>query len=118
MVFLQWEVEPVNLQMSHLSTDYVPIPVSVTSSGEPYNPTSDTVQFAFMPTSTQVPQSGDWVAGAWETVSTNVLYPYNAVCLVGTAGTTALTIGNYVVYTKIADSPQVPVLITGQLQIS
>ena len=40
MVFLQWEVEPVNLQMSHLSTDYVPIPVSVTSSGAPYNPTS------------------------------------------------------------------------------
>ena len=43
--------------MSHLATMYVFVPFAVTKSGIPYNPTGDTVQFAFMPTPTQVPQN-------------------------------------------------------------
>jgi hypothetical protein len=104
--------------LSHLSTEYVLIPVAVSKAGVPYNPTSDTLQFAFMPTPTQVPSGGDWVAGVWETDSTNILYPYLAQCLVGPTGSTALTTGTYVMYIKITDNPEIPVLAAGQLVIN
>ena len=106
------------LGMSHLSTQYYLVPVSATKAGAAYNPTSDAVQMAFMPTPTQVPGNSDWVSGSWGTNTASVLYPYSAQCLIGPAGTVALGIGTYIVYVKIADSPEIPVLIVGQLAIS
>lgn len=114
----EWNVGFDVIGMSHLSTEYVIIPVSATKSGLPYNPTGDVVKFAFMPTPTQVPQVSDWVSGSWDTDTTNVLYPYAAKCLVGPAGITTLGIGTYIIYLQITDNPEVPVLIGGQLQIS
>ena len=108
----------VSIGMSHLSLEYLVIPVAATQNGNAYNPTGDTVQFAFMPTPTQVPAGGDWVAGSWETDSSDILYPYSARCLVGPGGTIALGIGNYIIYLKITDNPEIPVLIAGQVQVS
>jgi hypothetical protein len=71
-----------------------------------------------MPTPTQIPQTADWVSGSWETVSTNVLYPYNARCLVGPSGTISLNTGTYVIYMKITDNPEIPVLVGGQLVVN
>ena len=104
--------------MSHLSTQYYLVPVSVTNLGLPYNPTGDSVQFAFMPTPTQVPQPSDLVGGVWETNPYSVLFPYNAKCLVGPGGTITLGIGTWIVYQKTTDNPQIPFDIVGQLQIS
>lgn len=115
---MEWNVGYDTIGMSHLSLEYVIIPVSVTKAGASYNPTGDTLQFAFMPTPTQVPQVSDWVAGVWETDSSNILYPYNAKCLVGPGGTITLGIGMYVIYLQITDNPEVPVLVGGQLAIS
>ena len=106
------------LGMSHLSTQYYLVPVSATKAGASYNPTSDTVQFAFMPQATQVPGNSDWVSGSWSTNTASVLYPYSAQCLIGPSGTTNPGIGTYIVYVKITDSPEIPVLIAGELQIS
>lgn len=103
---------------SHLSTEDVNIPVNARKAGAAYNPTGDTVQFAFMPTPTQVPGSSDWVTGSWDSVPSNVLYPYTAKCLTGPSGTVTLGIGTYIVYLKITDNPEIPVRIAGQLQIS
>ena len=114
----EWNVGYTTIGMSHLATEYVLIPVAATRSGLPYNPTADVVQFAFMPTPTQVPGNSDWVTGSWDTDTTSVIYPYSAKCLVGPAGATNPGIGTYVIYVKITDSPEIPVLITGQLQIS
>ena len=104
--------------MSQLSTQYVFIPVQATKSGVAYNPTGDSVQFAFAASATYVPQSGDWVAGSWDTNTTSVLYPYSAKCLVGPAGTTNPGIGRYYMYLKITDNPEIPVLIAGLLEIN
>jgi hypothetical protein len=104
--------------MSHLSLQYYFVPVSVTKLGVAYNPTGDAVQFAFMPTATQVPQVSDWVAGAWDTNTSSVLFPYSAKCLVGPSGTVTLGIGTYYAYLKITDNPEVPVSVVGQLQVS
>ena len=103
---------------SHLSTEDVNIPLNAIKSGVTYNPTGDTVQFAFMPTPTQVPQLSDWVPGSWDSVPSRVLYPYTAKCLVGPSGTVTLGIGTYIIYLKITDSPEIPVRIAGQLQVS
>jgi hypothetical protein len=104
--------------MSQLATQYVFIPVTATKSGQPYNPTGDPVVFAFMPTPTQVPQTSDWVAGSWDTDTASVLYPYSAKCLVGPSGVINPGIGRYVIYLKITDNPEIPVLIAGQLDIN
>jgi hypothetical protein len=114
----EWTVGYAAIGMSHLATEYVLIPVSATRSGRAYNPTADVVQFAFMPTPTQVPGSSDWVTGAWDTDTASVIYPYSAKCLVGPAGTITLGIGTYIIYVKITDNPEIPVLVPGQLQIS
>ncbi len=104
--------------MSSLATQYYLVPVSATKLGASYNPTGDTVQFAFLPQVTQVPGSSDWVSGAWETDTASLLYPYTAKCLVGPAGTVTLTTGLYVAWLKITDSPEIHILIAGYLEIS
>ena len=114
----EWNVSYASIGMSQLATEYLLVPVSATKAGVAYNPTGDTVQFAFMPQPTQVPQSGDWVSGAWDTDTSNVLYPYSAKCLIGPSGTVTLGIGTYTVYVKITDNPEIPVLVAAQLAIS
>lgn len=114
----QWEVVPITAGMTHLSLQDILVPLRASKSGVAYNPGADVVQFAFMPQPTQVPITSDWQTGSWQTVATDVLYPYRAVCLVGPSGTIALGIGNYVIYVKVTDSPEVPVLYSGTLQIS
>ena len=107
-----------SIGMSHLATMYYLVPVAATQAGVAHNPTGDAVQFAFMPQATQVPQNTDWVSGSWDTDTSNILYPYSAKCLVGPSGTISLGIGTYVVWVKITDNPEIPVLICGQLTIS
>lgn len=107
-----------DLGISQLATLYYKVPVSATYEGESVNPTSLTVQMAFMPQVTQVPQSGDWVEGSWETIPNNLLYPYSARCLIGPAGAKTLGTGVYVAYVQITGSPEIDVEIVGYLEIS
>lgn len=104
------------VSMSRLSLQYLVVPVQATRAGEPYNPTGDAVQFAFVSSFGSVPTSGQWVGGEWVTLP-NYNYPYACQCLVGPGGSTAPTTGMYVVWVQITDSPEIPVLIAGQLQI-
>ena len=106
------------IEMSHLSTQYVFVPFNVTKLGVSYNPTGDAVAFAFMPTPYQVPVAADWVAGGWDSIPSNILYPFSAKCLVGPAGAITLGIGTYIVYTRVTDNPEIPIQISGQLSIS
>lgn len=110
-----------NLGISQLATLFYKVPVQATYEGETVNPTSLTVQMAFMPQATQVPQSGDWVEGSWETIPNNILYPYTARCLVGPDGAITLNTGVYVAYTKILAASltgETDVQIVGYLEIS
>jgi hypothetical protein len=100
-----------SISISHLSLQYVGVPVKATSlAGAPLNPTTDPVFMAFMPQATQVPQNTDWQTAIWATRSSNILEPYAAVCLVGPGGTIQLGIATYVIYVKVTDNPEVPVL--------
>ena len=102
------------------STQYVEVPVS---NAQGVNPTSDTVQFAFLgpygnvsqareavPSATTTYYSGSWVS---------TVAPYVAKCLVGPAGGgVTLGAGCYLVVLKVTDNPEVPVLFCGPMAVS
>lgn len=109
------------ITQSSLSLQYVQIPVTATVGGNPLNPTSDTVQFAFtVNTGSPVnPVSGDWKAGSWDGAQPRPPgNAYLAQCLVGPGGTIALTPGVYSMWIKVLDSPETPVIDVGLLTIT
>jgi hypothetical protein len=106
------------ITISHLSTEYVLVPISATKQGVSYNPTGDVVQMAFMPNTAQQPGVSDWQTASWDTDSTNIIYPYSAKCLVGPSGVITLVTGTYVIFVKITDNPETPVLVAGQLAVT
>ena len=103
----------LSLRISGQSTEYVKVPVAARASGAVVNPTSDVVAMA-LPYKGVAPVSGDWKAASWETDSTTTPATYYARLLVGPAGT-AYQAGTYDCYVKVTDSPEVPVLLAGQV---
>ncbi len=102
------------MQLSHLSTQYVHVPVQGSVNNAPIDPTTDIVQFAFVANGVGPPIT--WYVGAWDTGSSGPVY--TARILVGPVnGDVVLSIGSYAVYVKISDSPEVPVLPAGNLDI-
>jgi hypothetical protein len=118
LLYLRWTVGYSQIVISHLSTEYVLVPISATKEGVPYNPTGDTVLFAFMPNAVQQPVTLDWQAASWDTDTTNIIYPYSAKCLVGPTGVINLIPGTYVIFVKVEDNPEIPVLTAGQLVVN
>jgi len=100
------------IRQSTLSLQYVTAQITVQAG----NPTADTVQFAFT-TAGADPQPSDWKTGSWATVTGLPTGVYVAQCLVGPSGAVQLTAGTYQVWVKITDSPEIPVLQAGTLQI-
>jgi hypothetical protein len=103
--------------ISSLSTEYVKVQVTFTVAGTDTDPTGDTVQMAFKAPGTD-PAGGDWVTGSWETDSTVASKPIRyARALVGPAGK-VLAKGNYTVWVKVTDTPEVPAMqAPGLLQV-
>lgn len=118
LLYLRWTVGYSQITISHLSTEYVLVPISATKQGVSYNPTGDVVQMAFMPNTAQQPGVSDWMTASWDTDSTNIIYPYSVKCLVGPAGVITLGTGTYVIFVKITDNPETPVLVAGQLAVN
>ena len=118
LLYLRWTVGYSQITISHLSTEYVLVPISATKQGVSYNPTGDVVQMAFMPNTAQQPGVSDWMTASWDTNSTNIIYPYSVKCLVGPSGVITLGTGTYVIFVKITDNPETPVLVAGQLAVT
>jgi hypothetical protein len=96
-----------DLQISVASTQYVRAAIFEASGADP---TGDTVTMAFPITGVDPTV---FVAASWVTLS-GIHY---ARCLVGPAGSITLPIGYYDVYVKVTDSPEVPVLLSGTLEV-
>jgi hypothetical protein len=106
------------LTQSALSTEFVQVLVSVTSTNA-YDPTSDSVSFAFTSAGAfpaVQPGDGDWNAGVW------VTYPgplYYAQVLIGPEnGGVVLSEGRWQAWLRVTDSPAVPVRQPFVLQIT
>lgn len=104
------------MKISTASLEYVRVPVRASEAGATVDISTLTVQVAF--TAETTPVSGDWKAAAWETDATTDPDTYYARCLVGPAGTVTLAAGFYSVWVKVTDSPEIPVLLAGRLQVA
>ena len=102
-----------DLALPSLTTQYVQVVVQAQYQGAPYDPTADEVQFAFV-VGSGYPTT--WYTGSWQTT---IQSNYIAQCLVGpNGGAVALAPATYVVWLKILDVPETPVLSAGSLQIT
>jgi hypothetical protein len=105
----------ISLTQSVQSTNYIQALVT-TKYPTTYNPTADTVQFAFTPATYPMTSPTSWATGTW------VTFPgpaYWAQTLVGPMnGGTALSLGAYQVWLRITDNPEVPVLQSCMLTIT
>ena len=92
------------VRISALSTTYVLCRVSATENGVASNPTTGTVQFAFVPEEldNEAPASSAWVVGSWESGTDG----YWAKCLVGPDGAAVLATGSYDVWVKVTKAPE------------
>jgi hypothetical protein len=103
------------LTQSSLSTQYVQTLITVTSESGDYDPTSDTIAWAFTNASA-FPAAGPsaWTDGEW------VTYPGDqwwGQILVGPTGAVTLATGTWQSWVRITDDPEVPVLQPFLLQI-
>ena len=99
------------------SRAFVYAAVKATVQGEPYNPTSDVVEFAF-PAVSGRPTT--WYPGAWDGTSPiSGSTAYRAQVLIGPGSTgPVLAEGMYAVFVRITDNPEVPVIPIGQLSVT
>lgn len=100
--------------LSHLSLEYVKVPVSVTINGAAYDPHLDVIQMAF-PVRQIDPVAGDWKVASWEADGAG---GWLARCLVGPGGAVTLAAGTYDVWLKIVDSPELPIRRVGLIEVS
>jgi hypothetical protein len=104
------------ITLSVLSTQYVQVPVDTTFNGTPFNPTGDPVAMAFMPSPPDAnPGSGDWKTAVWQTLP-NGVYAVRLLIGPGTGGL-VLTVGNYNIWLRITDNPEIPTQNVGILRI-
>lgn len=107
----------VDLEIAALSREYVRVPIQAYEDGAAVDPTGDTVVMAFTALTAQ-PASGDWKAASWETDATTDPDTYYARTEIGPGSTVgALAAGDYFVWVKITDSPEVPVKRAGTLRV-
>lgn len=105
---------------SAASLEDVLVPVTARSSGSAVDPTSSTVQMAFLdePPETASPESGDWKTASWETNAVPEPDQYEAKCLVGPSGTVTLAAGTYYVWVKVTGSPEIPAKYSGIIRVT
>lgn len=97
---------------SALSTRYVKCVVSTTENGVKSDPTTGTVDFAFVLDGIE-PTVLDWKVGSWETATDE----YLGRCLVGPSGTVTLSAGSYDVWVRFTKSPETVIEKVGYLVI-
>ncbi|MER7968096.1 hypothetical protein ABTX35_03615 [Streptomyces sp. NPDC096080] len=99
------------------SREYIGAEVTVTSQGQPYNPTVDVVEFAFTAVGGR---PTTWYTGGWD--GTNPIpgtNTYRAQVLVGPGSSgPVLSRGRYAVFIRITDTPEQPVIPLGQLTVT
>jgi hypothetical protein len=104
------------ISQSALSTQYVQVRVQGVSPDGPYDPTGDTVAFAFTPDGPPFTDPSEWTAGTW------AVYPgpqYWAQVFIGPdGGDIALAAGAWLGWLRITDNPEVPVIQPFLLQIT
>jgi hypothetical protein len=101
-------------QIVATSLQFVYAPVQAVLAGNPYDPTGDVVNMAFIPTSDD-PGVSDWMAASWDPGGGPSVFL--ARCLVGPGGAVTLVAGAYQVWVQIYDTPEIPILRSDRLLV-
>jgi hypothetical protein len=111
----KWKIAMLSERASSLSDETLRFGVSADSNGAPVDPTSATVEVAFM-ASYADPGEGDWHAATWDTT---LIRTYVACVKTGATGA-ELTAGRYYTWVRITDpsSAEIVVRPTGLVLIS
>lgn len=99
--------------VSQASTEYVRIPVFVSTDGYPANPTAAAVSMAFVQ-SYGAPADADWKAATWDATQVGT---YVVQCLIGPTGAVALSPGTYYTWIKIESSPETVIECAGEVRV-
>ena len=105
----------MTLIRSAQSLEYVRVPVSTTNAQDP---TPDPVGIAFLDRFTYPGASTVYISGTWEADTSDPSNPiYYARLLVGPGGPYEPTAGtSMVIWIKVTDNPEVPVIRSGNIQ--
>lgn len=102
------------LRISAASSPYVQLPVSLTVPTGPGDPSSATVQMAFLAADGD-PQEADWRAASWARTAVG---GWLAECRVGPSGTGALARGRHVIWIKIESAAESVIEPVGLLEVT
>lgn len=94
--------------VSSASKEYIQVPIALSTGG---NPTGDPVFMAFPAVGAE---PSTFYSGTWTTL--NGIYLANV--LIGPGSSAVLPVGYYNVFVKITDSPEVPVIFSGLLEVT
>ena len=103
------------LRVNSQSLEYVKVPVFAKKAGVAYDPSSDTVKMTFVQSET-LPASPTWYNATWEDTTGG----HMARCLVGpNPGVVQLTADHdpWFVFVQITDSPEIPVIEAGPIEV-
>lgn len=100
------------LTFSSLSTRYVKCVVSTQENGVQSDPTTGTIEFAFVADDIE-PVSANWQSASWEITSDE----YLGRCLVGPSGAVTLTAGAYDVWVRFTKAPEIIIEKIGHLVV-
>ncbi len=100
------EVVLADLQISSQSKQYVRVPVTASS-----DPTHDAVAWAIVPPGTE---PSTFVTGDWQTIGST----FYARVLVGPGTSLVLSRGLYEMFVKVTDTPEIPILRAGVLEVT
>lgn len=110
----KWVISMDLERISSLSLEQLRFPVFADAAGAPVNPTSYTVQVAFMAASNTNPAVGDWKAGGWDTT---IIGTYVATVLVGPGGVANPAPGTWYVWVQINTGTEIIVRQVGELEV-
>lgn len=108
----KWQVTMATLRISSLSKEMVRFNVTASVAGLPYNPTSTTVEAAFLASSRAAPSAGDWKAASWDL---SLIKTFVAQCIVGLGGAANPGKGRWYTWLRITDSTSGEIVVKGPL---
>lgn len=95
------------------SVVFIRVPlVKPLKNGQAYDPTSDVVDLAIIPSTQAKPAIGDWKTAGWEPSNGSGTYWGRLLVGLGTPFG-APTPGTYGVYMRVHDNPETPILTSG-----
>lgn len=104
--------------LASTATEYVRVPFAGKVAGVAVNPTTGSVDLAFVAADLiGEPAGGDWKAGTWETDTTQTPNLYYGRVLVGSGGTVTLAAGLYGVWIRVTLAPETIIRQSGELTV-